>query len=412
MKPPHTYHRLSGIPPWRDILTYLHTKHAFTLAEILIAVSLFATVVTIVGGLYIRSFRETRRANFQNQIYEDARFILQRIATEIRDGMVDYDEYYNQHVVIESLKAGIQIPGAGFQNFAQNYGRYYSAFFNPGNDEKLGFDCNDKISRNKRTCIPLRKTLDRHTGENPFIGKYDTGLSTNEDAFCGTVSYKRGAVQIVNRYGMCKNGEPNLFAERTQKELYLISADGTKRTILARERIGGTRQDPIYALAMLRLDGVDTNNDGIADRFACDSKFQCRGGKNFDLGLNPRVVDTDCSGDLDPMATDLPRSRADELDAGDEKCDPKSGGFSKDFVPISPFRVNVKELKFIITPTENPHYAFSEDAASEQPRVTVLLKIIPNPEYPAQTETFEPLTLIETVSAGALKPIPAPVLVE
>lgn len=390
----------------------LHTKHAFTLPEILIAVSLFATVVTIVGGLYIRSFRETRRANFQNQIYEDARFILGRIANEIRDGMVDYDEYYNQHVVIESLKGGIQIPGAGLQNFGQNYGRYYSSFFNPGNDEKLGFRCNDEINRNQRTCTPLRKTLDRHTGANPFTGKYDPTLSTNEDAFCGTVSYKRGALQIVDRYGMCKNKEPDLSSEKIQKELYLISADATKKTILARERIGGTKQYPIYALAILRLDGIDTNNDGISDRFVCNREFQCRGGKNFDLGQNPRVVDLDCSGDIDPMATDLPRTRVDELDAGDEKCDPKSGGFSKDFVPISPFRVNVKELKFIITPTENPHYAFAEDAVIEQPRITIFLKIEPNPEYTVATETFEALTLIETVSAGALKPVPAPVLVE
>ncbi|KKU79208.1 MAG: hypothetical protein UY05_C0036G0006 [Candidatus Peregrinibacteria bacterium GW2011_GWA2_47_7] len=102
----------------------------FTLPEVLIAVSIFAMVSTIAAALYAQSFKETRRATTQNQLYEDARYVMGLIADEAKNGMIDYDEYYSQNVV-------------GATNYGQSYGRYYSAFFNPGDDNKLGFDCND-----------------------------------------------------------------------------------------------------------------------------------------------------------------------------------------------------------------------------------------------------------------------------
>ncbi|MBI4994919.1 prepilin-type N-terminal cleavage/methylation domain-containing protein, partial [Candidatus Peregrinibacteria bacterium] len=117
---------------------FLKNTIGFTLIEMLISVSLFAIVVVIFSSLLIQTILSSREANAQNQIYEDARFLMQRIAREIRSGMVDYDEYYSQNVVIPSNK--------GTDNFGQNYGKYYSSFYNPGSDEKLGFDCNDSSS--------------------------------------------------------------------------------------------------------------------------------------------------------------------------------------------------------------------------------------------------------------------------
>lgn len=379
----------------------------FTLPEILVAVSIFVIVSTVIAGLYVQSFRETRRSNLQNQIYEDARFILQRIGDEIRSGAIDYDEYYNQNVVIGS--------GIGLANFGQNYGRYYSAFFNPGSDEKLGFTCNDGATRNNRSCTPLRRTLDKNTGENPFTGKYKPTMTPypSEDAFCGTVSYNLGITP--NHKGLCNGTSPDPMKEQTQiKELYLISADARKKTIIARERIGGTTNEPVYALAILKLDGVDTNSDSIMDSFVCSSEFQCRGSADVAKVSTPSVPDPACDATA-ALPVELPRSRTLELEAGDEPCDPKSAGFSKDFVPISPFRVNIKDVRFIITPAEDPRYGFSEDNPAMpliQPRVTIILTVVPNPEFVTQREAFAPITLLSTVSAGILTPVPAPLLIQ
>lgn len=419
---PHKMNRLSG------------KKHsAFTLPEILVAVSIFTVVSTVTATLYVRSFRESRRAAIQNQVYDDARFILARVADEVRNGTVDYDEYFNQNVVIPQVKAGVNIVNNGLQkhglqNYGQNYGRYYSNFFNPGSDTELGFDCNDASGRNKKTCTPLRRTIDRNTGENPFTGKYSEGQnvsSIGEDAFCGIVQYTLDQ-NLPALFGICTNGAPDRVQEKTQTELYLISSDGTQKTILAREKVGTGS----FTLSLLKMNGVDTDNDGISDRFVCSPEFQCRGGDAMDVtpdavaALNNTAIDSDCfGGDMKAAhVTDLPQFDANvaqpyatDLTDAAVGCDSLANGFSKDFVPISPLRVNVKDIKFIVTPSENPYYAFSEfgdDPSLSQPRVTIILTIEPSLDYTTTSDTFPPLTLIETVSAGSLTPVAAPLLVE
>lgn len=404
-------------------------RKGFTLPEVLVAVSIFAIVSTVVASLYVQSFRESKRSSFQNQVYEDARFVLRRIADEIQQGgTIDYDEYYNQNVVIPTGVAPPNSTPFGLANYGQNYGRYFSSFFNPGSDRKLGFLCNDNVSRNQANCTPLRKTIDRNTGSNPFIGKYAAqDPFPGEDAFCGTVSYDLLQEGAPAHQGLCNNaknapdpveeGKQNVVGER--KELYLISADARKKTILAREKIGGTQKDPIYALSILRLDGYDMNNDKIPDSYICNSEFQCRGGDQFDVPKLPKLedntVDSDCFGDLVAHATDLPRASnlpgASDLSEDDNKCDPKSGSFSKDFVPISPFRISIKDIFFYITPKENPHYAFAENSTFVQPTVTIKLTVVPNPEYATLNEEFDPLTLTLTVSTPVKDPVLAPLLI-
>lgn len=395
-------------------------RKGFTLPEVLVAVSIFAMVSTVVASLYVQSFRESKRSSFQNQVYEDARFVLRRIADEIQQGgTIDYDEYYNQNVVIPTGVAPPNSTPFGLLNYGQNYGRYFSSFFNPGSDKKLGFACNDNASRNKRNCTPLRKTIDRNTGSNPFIGKYDPVLNPfpSEDAFCGTVSYDLSQGAPAHK-GLCNNaknapdpveeGKQNVIGGR--KELYLISADAGKKTIIAREKIGGTQQDPLYALSILRLDGYDTDNDKIFDGYICNSEFQCRGGNKFDVPkLGDKTVDSDCFGELAANATDLPRTT--DLSEDDNKCDPKSGSFSKDFVPISPLRISIKDIFFYITPKEDPNYAFAENSAFVQPTVTIKLTVVPNPEYATLNEEFDPLTLTLTVSTPVKDPVLAPLLI-
>lgn len=413
----------------------------FTLPEILIAVSIFSVVVTLASSLYIQSFREARRANMQNQIYEDARFIMARIGDEIRSGMIDYDEYYNQNVVIpygappDGLGSSTPF---GIKHFGQNYGRYFSSFFHSGSDAALGFRCNndtpDVPHRNERNCTPLRRTLDRNTGANPFSGKYTSAAINEENAFCGNVTYGISPrVRPVNQ-GICgpppvdvAGSNPSPARSRQQNELYLISVDGRTKTILAREKIGALGD--AYALSILRLKGVDTNQDSLADRFVCADEFQCRGGhENPAFNVEPdssaelnltEAADTDCgAGGGATIYADLPKSRAAELEAFDENnpeegdlCDKKSNGFSKDFVPISPFRVKITDLKFYIAPLENPHYAFAESDEQAQPRVTIVLTVANNPDYSGLQDAIAPLTLVQTVSSRVLTPIPAPLLV-
>lgn len=383
----------------------------------LIAVAIFAVFSTVVAWEYTQAFRETRTANLQNQVFEDGRFVIDRIAYEIRNGTIDYDEYFNQNVVIPSLEdPAIGVPGIDAseiwrRNYGQNFGRYYSAFYNPGSDNRLGFACNDGTRRNARSCLPLRRTIDRNTGMNPFSGKYAASAGPDENAFCANISYNADPERTnPPNLGRCIADSPADNAQ-IQNELYLISADGMMKTIFAREKIGSAAD--AYALSILRLKGIDVNGDDVADKFICTDDFQCRGG--FDVpGVGAVATDSACFGDSAAHASDLPRIRADELEtfagiSGDE-CDPASIGFARDFIPASPFRVKVTDLRFVISPTEDPRYAFAEEDQLQQPSVTVILTISPNPDYSTTAASFDPVTLVRTVPSGLRTWIRAPIL--
>jgi len=386
----------------------------FTLMELLLAISIFSIIATVSSSLYIRSFSETRKSNLQNQVFDDARFIMSRLMEAVRENAIDYDEYYNQNVVKDSAPLGHGIP-----NYGQNFGRYYSAFFNPGTDGYLGFDCNNSDLtkpinnvariRNQPNCMPLRKSIDRNTGSNPFEGKYRAGVpNPEEDAFCGAIGYnllmgapggaKKGKCTALN------NGAPDPTKERMEDELYLISADATTKTIFAREAIAKST----YALSMLKMSGVDTNGDSAIDSFICAEGYTCT--DNNDVAKVEKDPIVGCGGSQVPG--ELPRIKDLSDAGGPNDCDPKSSGFSKDFVPVSPLRMDIKSLNFYITPSDDPYYAFAESNQIRQPKVTIVLTVGLNPSEASPTDSLEPITLVETVSAGVTTPIPAPLLVQ
>jgi len=272
-------------------------------------------------------------------------------------------------------------------------------------------------------CVPLRRTLDRNTGQNPFIGKdANGGVGDKENAFCGTVSYRRNAflrnigITLFGNLAACRGDRAPTQADiKLLPELYLISGDARQKTMLARERIGGIAISPIYALSLLRMEGRDVDNDGVIESFICAPEFNCRGTGDV-AGVNsPAGPVNDCPSVGNNLPGEVPRRPSEELYPSDanfnDLCDKPADGFVKDFVPISPLRVNVSRLQFLVSPLEDPYYAFGEAEVQQQPRVTVILTIEPNPEVLGSRDDFQPFTLVETIESRVAAPIPAPILV-
>lgn len=383
-------------------------KSAFTLPELLISISILATVAVIVSGSLIQSFRSNKKSNIEARIYSDAAFIIKKIANEVQKNVIDYDEYYNEYVLVPGIPGNNQNPTA---YYGQNFGRYYSSFFHPGDDEILGFDCNHARNggmpyaatdddlpaptrsdrRNTEDCVPLRKTLDRQTGSNPYMGKSNEETTGDEEnAFCATPRITPN--QALANVGLCVQiGGANAVAV---SKLFLITPDATQKTILARERIGGANPNPKYALSILRMKGEDASGDTVIDSFSCAHDFEC--------------VTSDCE------AATLPRNDAIELNPpalNDDICDTRANGFTKDFVPISPLTVSVSSINFVITPLEDPNYAFAENDQSLLAQVTINLTVEANKEELGAGVDFAPVTFSTTVYANRLEKIPAPLLV-
>ena len=69
------------------------SRSGFTLIEAVVATAVFAFVVSSVMGVYLSTFQIDRKTRAQRAITQNARFILEYLAKEIRNGNIDYASY-------------------------------------------------------------------------------------------------------------------------------------------------------------------------------------------------------------------------------------------------------------------------------------------------------------------------------
>ena len=314
----------------------MSTKRAYTLVEVILA-SLIFTIVSVMGAtIFVQVTRIQQRILLESAIYEDGRFMMERIGREIKQNAIDYEEYYN--VLVEGGEIG------------QYHGCYATRFYNPGTDPTLlygagpehggfGAFCNNGVNvKDSPGCIVLKDTLDINTGENPYIG---AGITTHDyteaNAFCD------------ENFGSGPNGtaapggceDPSLYR---RDALYLINARGTQKTLFRLKSTGSGEN----AIAMLRLSGQDDDGDGIAEVWSgdtCEKPFCCH-------------PDFDCAAPLTGLDDD--------------------SSLYKGFVPVSPLRTNVTNVTFYVAPYEDPRKGFHEAAGIEQPHITVVMTLQPS----------------------------------
>jgi len=319
--------------------------------EALIAASIFAMVSSIAVAFFMNITRTEKKTELTNAIYEDARVIMEMLSNEIRQGTVDYEEYYSMKVKQDNVDATEA-------KYGINRGLYGSKFYHPGytidpdsqttvlgdNPGNLGVECVLNLGGNRYEKIPcdgggsiFTLSVDLDMGKNP----YDGADNDAESAFCET--------------SPC----PNL-AEVT--ELYLISKDGRTKTIIGKKTLNG---DGDSILGMLQMVGEDTDGNGVIDSFTCKPEYGCGG--------------------TQPTKSDLTHVAK----------------VYQPFVPISPLRSSVKDLKFIITPTEDPYKAFAEIDAQVQPSITMILTLEPSEDQKENYREEPPVVTVQTsVSAG------------
>lgn len=345
-------------------------KTGFTLIELLIGISIFSVIVIIVSSLFITSFRLNQEAAIREQLYSDARFTLERLATAIRSGTIDYEEYFNR-----TVRGG---------DYGKNYGWYKRQFYSPGDDTAYGNLCNNgEVWTPGVSCVIQKESRDTNSGQNPYRGNSYLSLG-DVAASLGDVAAKIKAVNalcglqefndLTVMPDACDDPDDSDAPSFAQNELYIISADGKEKTMFIREQISWPDAAPVHALSILKMIGSDTNGDVFPDTFDCSENFNCGS------GLVDSNVDTDAAGVLE------------------------------NFVPITPNRLNVRNITFYIAPLENPFYAFLETDREIQhlPFVTILLTVEPSPQIGINVQQFR-MTLQETVSTGLLRSAPAPI---
>ena len=311
----------------------LKKSRGLTLVEILVAVSLFSTVGLMALTVFINITRIQGRLSLENAIYEDARFMMERISRSIRNNAIDYEEYFNKGV-------------NSANGYGKLYGCYAAQFYNPGQkvnllgnetpDGKLGAQCNDGAPYNGQECVVFKPSIDINTGMYPYRGALPApGIPEAEsNAFCP---------RYLNA-GLTCSGEKTAM----KNELYLINKEGTAKTYFAKKLVNKSPNE--FALAMFEKMSIDKDSDGINETWnncALDNPLCC-------------TSEYDCNG--------LPTLESSLI----------SGDVYKGFVPLSPLRSNVTKLEFQIMPTEDPRKAFAEPLYISQPRVRITLSVQPS----------------------------------
>ncbi len=328
-------------------------KKAFTIVELLIALMIFTSVSVIAVNIFVNIMRIQGRIYLENAIYEDARFMMERISREIRNNAVDYEEYFNQGID-ETHEIGAL------------YGCYAAQFYDPGigkdgdtpptftNPGDLGALCNDGTRFTGQGCVLYRPSLDRNTGQFPYLNLTSSVKNAyDSNAFC----------PYLHKPGVCSSENTSDKMKR-RDTLYLISKDGRRKTIMASKQIGASPDE--YALGYLVVEGKDHNTDGIVESWS---------GSNDHNPADPNAHYCAAGFDCPDKDASAPETVLPNLEAS---LDGPTHGTYTGFIPISPLRTNIVSLDFIVKPVEDPRKAFAEGDFIEQPRVTVLLKVTPS----------------------------------
>lgn len=69
------------------------SNHGFTLIEAVVATAVFAFVVSSIMGVYMSTIQLDRKTRAQRAVAQNARFIMEYLAKEVRNGSIAYDTY-------------------------------------------------------------------------------------------------------------------------------------------------------------------------------------------------------------------------------------------------------------------------------------------------------------------------------
>jgi len=372
----------------------------FTLTEVLVAMSLFAIVSTISATVLVDVVQLQKKSSIQNEIYEDARILMQQLTNEIQSGTIDYEEYYSVNVVQKKKL----VTGGPFLGI--NYGVYGSRFFDPGrtlyaasatNPEDLGIECSyPKLTDpgydpNKSCDIYFSDSTDLNTGQNLYKNNSGNYLSTEANALCDNKA-------IANSCSPLPTG--------IVSDLYLIDSSGTHKTIVGQKNMtsgtcGTLATSADCAVGIIKMTGQDLDQNGIIDVFSCDSDYsKCIDGHNA-IDISPAFKY--------PFLVSKGAGLKDYLFNNNIRIPQRSdlgvayNASTSQFIPITPSRANVKALSFTINPLDDPYKAYAETGMQTQPTVTISMTIdlasAYKSDYPG---TFPAVTLQTTVTAGVI----------
>lgn len=348
-------------------------KVGFTLVEVLIALTLSGMLLTILVSTFFDTYVFSQEMAVRTSLLSDSKILLDTMAQEIREGKVDFEEYFQQCVVDDGT--GRHCPNDSsalssvdsFDTYGQDHGLYEWQFFDGG----VYFDSGgvERVDGVGALCQKPDGSGGFDVVRVPNAECVSGSLSYSEDFNTGVFDGELASSICSSNYMQLSNdtplGEPQPMTPETGNgscsiaglnsnvfdELYLLNEDETRKIIYAREQIS----DGGYAVSKLELVADASASSGgieLVD-YVCADSYNC----------------TEANGDM------VDRTDLNSKDPGED--------ILNNFVPVTPLKVTVEDLKFIINPMEDASKAYGEFSSEAQvpPRVTILMTLKASPDF-------------------------------
>lgn len=405
-------------------------KKGFTLIEVIVVLTIFGIVGLVSVTTFLTAFRIGQRSTIQNALLDDARYVMNTIAAEIQAGTIDYEEYFNQCVI------GGSCPNdaikTDYSEFGNNHGLYNWQFKYGGQvkaggpDDGFGNTCQDQFRKyrdyphvDEDDPLPSPTSTSCITGPLSFSDDVDTGMNPNEnngffdepftssavcaghyqdffDDYNSDTDSGTGITPGTSQRTCSESGPADEFYTQITNyifnELYLINEAGDRKTIIGSEYVTDKKDKAVSKVEMVKT--IQAEQDGKSyplTAFTCADGYKC--------------TTNDVEKFFNGISFTESISFPDRVDFYDNDMDE----MFDDFVPISPLRLNIKKLNFVISPLEDPRRAFGENDPNiqMQPQVTILMEVEPSTafKFPFISDNFN-LKLQSTVTAGVLKEVP------
>jgi type II secretory pathway pseudopilin PulG len=217
-------------------------QKAYTIIEILVAGFIFTILMTISGTSLFFLLQAREATLITNNLYEETRFVMERIVREARVNTIDYYEYFAiNHRDID--------PEENEYGSLDNPGEYEMRFYYIPNYSSGGK--NDPSSPSFSW-----KQEDRQLDTD--VGKFDTGGNATEDA---AEDYQKRA--LIPSTTTIIDETKNWYK---QTELILISPDGLEKTIIkVIEDTNTVPGEALRRLAMAKMRLIDDESPTETD---------------------------------------------------------------------------------------------------------------------------------------------------
>lgn len=303
-----------------NYITFLYNfrmrKKWFTLIEVIIVLSIFFVLISIIFGAYSRLVRTKYSIQAKQSLIQSSYYMLEKLNIELKNYTVDYEEYFNRKMV-----------GCDGAN-------YWDAFEWNVNSWVQNWNCDNFTSfGNKNSILAWNKNIARlfSCSSESWYNTPDLVIQDNsiqDGSWCFNIWvfdynswFQQSFGQYKQQFWDYKDDSGKwvwvvwddddedvwmwpiaIWDAQNIKELYLISQDGTKRIMFRRKLVqsGDRNKDGVvswdseywYNLQMLRLRWFDAWNthsfddsiaewiyDGKVDTWACDYAgwFVCNG---------------------------------------------------------------------------------------------------------------------------------------